>query len=75
MHSLRQMRDSGFDWFSHNPEWMAVKSFDWWDKTQGSKFLYFAFTLPHMPLSLNALQKPVENIPVREDTRKNEFYL
>lgn len=58
------MRDSGFDWFSHNPEWMTVSSFDWWDKTEGNKFLYYAFTLPHMPMSSAAIQHGVERIPV-----------
>ena len=52
------MRDAGFSWFSHNPEWMAVESFDWLDRQRrkassaskdGRSFLYFAFTLPHMP--------------------------
>jgi len=46
------MKDSGFSWFSHNPEFQAVTAMDWWDtnrnKGQG-RFLYFAFTLPHMP--------------------------
>ena len=57
------MKDSGFSWFSHNPEFMAVEAMDWWDRhkpgpvgTKG-RFLYFAFTLPHMPKSGTEISK------------------
>jgi arylsulfatase A-like enzyme len=46
------MKDSGFSWFSHNPEFQAVVAMDWWDANRAKghgRFLYFAFTLPHMP--------------------------
>jgi hypothetical protein len=60
------MRDQGFDHFSHNPEWMAVLSMDWWAwAASARRFLYFAFTLPHTPNSGDALIHAPVNLPVR----------
>eukprot|EP00616_Rhizochromulina_sp_CCMP1243_P012427 CAMPEP_0118991884 /NCGR_PEP_ID=MMETSP1173-20130426/52468_1 /TAXON_ID=1034831 /ORGANISM="Rhizochromulina marina cf, Strain CCMP1243" /LENGTH=66 /DNA_ID=CAMNT_0006943037 /DNA_START=1 /DNA_END=198 /DNA_ORIENTATION=- len=60
------MPDHGIEGFSHNPEWSAVESFDFIDRVHGEGehyFLYFAFTLPHMPPSGTALHKSVESVP------------
>jgi hypothetical protein len=57
------MRDQGFDHFSHNPEWMAVLSMDWWARAAQRRFLYFAFTLPHTPNSGDALIHAPVNLP------------
>lgn len=60
------MPDHGIEGFSHNPEWSAVEAMDFIDRTQQAGlrfFLYFAFTLPHMPQSGTALQRPSSSVP------------
>lgn len=61
------MRDTGFKEFSHNPEWCAVESFDFMDRMREKNkksFLYFAFTLPHMPKSATGINfGPTAHLP------------
>lgn len=66
--TVRQMPDHGLSWFSHNPEWCAVEAFSFMDRATARNvpyFLYFAFTLPHMPSSGVALTRSVTHVPDR----------